>query len=82
MTENATPATPLPPVEIQMLGAQTLVLAGIMEILLQKRVASQEEMLAMLDWCKENARGQEATESLIEVFRGGILARRPNANDA
>jgi len=78
MTDTATPSTPAPPVEIQMLGAQTLVLAAIMEILLQKRVASQDEMLAMLDWCSENARGQPATESLIEVFRGGILARKPN----
>lgn len=78
MSASATPATPTPPVELQMLGAHTLVLAGIMEILLQKRVASQDEMLAMLDWCSENARGQEATKGLIEVFRGGILARQPN----
>ena len=76
MTETSTPSQPAPPVEIQMLGAQTLVLAGIIEILLQKRVASQEEMLAMLDWCGENARGQQATEGLIEVFRGGVLARK------
>lgn len=78
MSEPTTPSTPTPPVELQMLGAHTLVLAGIMEILLQKRVASQDEMLAMLDWCSENARGQEATKGLIEVFRGGILARKPN----
>lgn len=76
MSENANP--PAAPVELQMLGAHTLVLAGVMEILMQKGVASQGEMLAMLDWCAENARGQQATRELIEVFRGGILARNPN----
>lgn len=76
MSESAAPENPMPPVELQMLGAHTLVLAGVMEILLQKGVASPDEMLAMLDWCGENAHSQPATEGLIEVLRSGILARK------
>jgi hypothetical protein len=71
-----TPQTPeQPPVTLQMIGAQTLVITGLMELLIQKGVAHPQELLAMLDWCKENARGQDATQGMIELYKGSIQAR-------